>query len=75
MTQFAQKSFTVPQRGRDAATCGHGWRDPRGRCVFCGVKPSDGAARDKARRRRMRKMGFNPDDIADVLRYEYEGEP
>jgi len=40
MTEFQHKSFTVSQRGRDPATCNHGWLSSvRGKltCRFCGL--------------------------------------
>lgn len=40
MTQFQRPSFSVAQRGRDPATCTHGWLSSvRGKltCRFCGL--------------------------------------
>jgi hypothetical protein len=40
MTDYLKPSFTVSQRGRDPATCTHGWlTSVRGKltCRFCGL--------------------------------------
>jgi hypothetical protein len=40
MTQYLDRTFTVSQRGRDPATCDHGWLAAiRGKltCVQCGL--------------------------------------
>lgn len=37
MTEYLSgKPFSVQQRGRNTATCSHGWTNAKGVCVFCG---------------------------------------
>jgi hypothetical protein len=38
MTSYQNKTFTVPQSGRDPETCGHGWKNDKQQCVFCGKR-------------------------------------